>query len=228
MDIYKTIENKRKKYFTIIASLGILIFLLYVLVNIYVGDYGDSLFEFILALILVISIILIRYDKIERVGLILGSLVMYVISIHNFVTGGFDGTGIFWLIVFPVIVFMLRGSKRGAYWSLLLILTIAFITLLNYLNYLSLPYNLFYSAMFLMSFSVLTLFNYIHQRNQETYQKIIEDQSIKLSMTLEKSKKDLKEIEEKRKSLEKLNKLMTGRELQMTKLKKQIAELKNK
>ncbi|MFA6295966.1 MAG: hypothetical protein WC663_01290 [Patescibacteria group bacterium] len=227
----------KKRFFYFLAIIGMLIFSAYAFINLYLKDFSTAILEFVFVVMLLAAIILINFPKYWNTALFLGSLTITFISIHNYSTGGFDSTGLYWVYMFPPIIFMVQGYKKGLYWSIIfyaILLIIFFLHLSNVSlpKYFSFPYSTYTLIIFLISLAIILILFCIYQREQERFQKLLNvqiEQNKKVSENLRKSlfarDESFKKTEEKTNELETLNSLMIGRELKIIELKNKIKEL---
>jgi len=235
-DIARAFAVTRKRFLSGVAVLGVIAFVAYGVVNIFIGDYGPAYFELALGGFLVVSIILLSKEKTTPAAFVIGALVITIISIHNFGTGGFSGTGPFWVFMFPAIIFVLQGARRGLIWlGALFAAMLVILWLRPFPDYYILPYDNFSILMFLAVLAVVSGLMYFYQRTQEKNEKIIITQAEKLSAesidlqrSLEEKEQALQQMSEQQKEVEKLNRLMVGREIRMKELKSEIDKLKDK
>ena len=167
----------RKRLLYIVAIIGIVLFVVYAIANIYVKDYFEAGLEFVLVLLLVIALIAIQFKKGWHLALFLGALAVTIISIHNFITGGFEVTGLFWIYMFPPIIFLTQRYKKGIYWTvflLLVFLTVLSLQIFNVQlpNYFELPYAIYTMSIFLVSFFAVSILIFVYQYTQEQDRKL--------------------------------------------------------
>ena len=85
------------------------------------GNYTYALYEIFLTSIVVANLIIFKktrnYDLAANVIL----ACVYAVLIFLVITGGYGGTGIFWIYTFPILAFYLKNIKRAFVWSLSLL-----------------------------------------------------------------------------------------------------------
>ncbi len=193
-------ERKSKILFIYAISLvGCIVLFFYGLINILVEDYPAAYFELFLSISLLLCIFIIRGSKNTRIAENIGSSVAFVIAFHNFYSGGFGETGLFWVYLFPAIIFFVKGKKDGLRWLFIfytLLVGIVFIHV--YLpNTDILPYQNLTIITFLVSFITISFFIYFYQLTQENTQILLRSKK-----TLEHTNEDLKSLIIKRKRTE--------------------------
>lgn len=222
----------KEKFLIYIGLVGASILSAYVIVNFTLGDYVFAFFEMIMAVLAVISAILVKKRK--KYAFLLGSLVVFLISLQNFYFGGFYNTGIFWIFMFPPIIFLMNGLRKGAIWSILLIASMVTLTILKIFSIVNIDYEIFYLLMFFIAFGFVSALVALYQYYYEKYEVILYRNSQILGNTnkkleehldIEKSNTIKNQLEKEK--IEKLNELMIGRELKMIELKKENQKLKD-
>ncbi len=96
------------------------------------------------------------------------------------VSGGTQGTGVFWFFVFPVSAFFLAGKRRGLYWMGGLLATTLLLGLLKQAGSVTLAYNFVQVRQLLVSVAVVAagMYTYQHAREQAETQIRREQQEI--------------------------------------------------
>ncbi len=235
-EISVTFAQSRKRFLVGVAILGAVIFVSYAIVNFTISDIWPAYLELALGIVCVLAIILIRYERTVTAALVTGALVIAIISIHNFGTGGFYSTGPFWIFMFPPIIFVLRGYRRGLIWLGAMFGVFLLIWWLRpWPDYFTLPYSDFFILMFLIVLAVVSVLIYFYQYSQEQSQRMIARQTLQLQKNnaslqrqIEEKEQAMKEMTEKQAEVEKLNRLMIGREIRMKEMKEEIALIKGK
>jgi signal transduction histidine kinase len=82
-------------------------------------------------------------------------------------TGGTEGTGIFWFFVFPVSAFFLAGGKGGVRWLAGLFGATIFLVILSELDVVTIPYSLVVIRQMLVCLFVVTAGIYAYQQARE-------------------------------------------------------------
>lgn len=235
---FNVLDTKRSRlvFLVGVAIFGICLLTFFAVWNYFVADYIPMLIEFLLAAVLVVTIFIVPHPRTFNLAIFLGSAVIAIISWHNFATGGFETTGIMMVFLFPPIIFVLQGYRKGLWWSAVFtLICLAFYYFRPGETYFSIPYSDFFVGMFFLTFIVLTALIFFYQYTQEKTQKALERKSQHIkqaNLSLEKEiverKRNLKEAEEKKEEYEKINELMLGREIRIKQLKDEIEYLRKK
>ncbi len=127
------------------------------------GDYSMAFFEVFLATGgVVIGILLKIFNNIKlSENLILSGLVLLVIGI--IINGGYEKTGIYWIYVFPIVSFFLKGNKGGVIWNIFLMFVILFLMYLDMHNVVAIAYSYVEIRQALISYVVVFLLAYIFE-----------------------------------------------------------------
>ncbi|MCA9386794.1 PAS domain-containing protein [Candidatus Dojkabacteria bacterium] len=174
-------------FLSLSTIVGIIIIGSYSLINFIIGDYPIALLEVLLLIALFLGLFMIRTATSDELAIFLGSIVIFLISLHNFFSGGFNSTGIFWAYMYPAIIFFIQGRKLGLRWFLFFYVTIVGLSMADayYVEVKILPYMPFNTGMFLLSFLVVGLIVYFYQLYQEQTQGLLTTQTKKLQSTNE-------------------------------------------
>jgi signal transduction histidine kinase len=109
------IEIRRKIILlNMIVTSGIIFVIPYILIAYAQDSYLLSLFDFIAAILMVLTLLYLRHTGDYELAAyfilcLVGALLIYVIG-----TGGIDNTGPLWSYTFPLLLLFLLGLKRGA------------------------------------------------------------------------------------------------------------------
>ncbi len=136
----------------------------FALFNINNGDYTLAGFEIVIS---VIVLVLILVDKkfhlpIHRytdVLIFIGS----VFYSYLFMTGGVDGTGIYWAFIFPFVAYFLKGVQQGLIWSVIFFLVNALFVVFSLMMHVSVPYSLETLQRALLVYLLVAAFAYYYE-----------------------------------------------------------------
>jgi len=107
-------------------------------------------------------------------------LVVLAFLMVMLVSGGTQGTGVFWFFVFPVSSFFLTGKKGGLYWmATLLAVSLLFLALAS-TNVISLAYTFVEVRQLLLSIAVVTVGIYAYQQARERSEGLIRSEQQRL------------------------------------------------
>jgi signal transduction histidine kinase len=101
---------------------------------------------------------------VARAGLLLTILTLLLVML---VTGGTQGTGIFWFFMFPVAAFFLAGSREGIFWMALLGVMIGSLWLAGRAAGVPVYYNNIEIRQLVVALSVVSVGIYVYQRSRE-------------------------------------------------------------
>lgn len=99
-----------------------------------------------------------------RAALLLTIVVMLFVML---VTGGTEGTGIFWFFMFPVAAFFLAGTREGVYWVLLLGAMVAVSWTVAQAGLIPFQYESIEIRQLAVTLAIVTLGLYVYQRYRE-------------------------------------------------------------
>jgi two-component system sensor histidine kinase/response regulator len=110
-------EKGRRKIFLIFSILLIVPLSLFGALHIIDGNYIYGIFNYIEALILIILLITLRFQKngkhIYRIAIIFLELLLF----YWIQGGGIQGYSSIWVLTFPLFAFFLMGRKEGFFWT---------------------------------------------------------------------------------------------------------------
>ncbi|MEK7145751.1 MAG: hypothetical protein AAB802_01040, partial [Patescibacteria group bacterium] len=181
------------------------------------------------------NFVILKVFKQVLVSVYLTLLLVFATSAFVLKTGVDFGTGIFWSVTGPLIFFLLTGKRRGAALSILLLLMVLTALVLDYFLVIDTAFKLNEMREPLLIYLVIVIcsatmehFRELGERNNFRTNK----ETSGINKQLENEIKERKKIEAQLKihslEMEKLNKLMIGRELKMVEMKKELDLLKGK
>lgn len=182
-----------------------------------------------------INLVILKVFEKDQLSVFLTLLLVFATLGFLVKTGGQDGTGIFWAVSTPLIFFLLTGKRRGLGLSVFLLLIVLVALVLDYFQFLDAAFNLVEMREPALIYFVVMICSY----TMEHFRELGEQSSWKTSKETSGMNKQLeneiqgrKRIESQLKKhgeeVEKLNKLMIGRELKMVEMKKELDLLKGK
>lgn len=125
-----SVEIKRKTYaFLILSYLGILFLSIFAYKNVTSGDY--LLLGILFGCLAVVSTNLTYFYLSHKLILCcrVGSLLILLLSSLLTYQGGVENTGLYWIYVFPAVLFIVLGAKEGLILNLILFVMLAVILL---------------------------------------------------------------------------------------------------
>jgi len=231
----------RIRFYVIFGLIGGVIFFLYALSNVVAKDYFYVILEGFLSLFSFYLSYVTYKSRSLKMAISFGIIPIFIISLTNFIVGGYEGTGILWTYVLPLVVIFIAGSKRGiiALTVFLIITLFHFLFLHNLYPNSTIGYSTIEYITFFISFSTVSVMTYLFQNAWDTSErylsteKVVERQFKEDLVTkveeLEQTKLDLEEALEKTKEtnikLQKINNVVIGRELKMRELKNKLKSL---
>jgi len=174
--IYAHVKNKedfelisKVSFLYIFTSMGVSVTFMFGIVNIATGRISIGTAEIIISLLQFFNIIyFIKKNNIVFTTNILNML-LYILFSILLIHGGIEKTGIYWIVMFPLIVYF-TDNKYSSSWIILFIVTIIVIMILRYLGIINTPYSLIEYRQALISFLSISFILYfyhniiIHQR----------------------------------------------------------------
>ncbi len=182
--------SRRIKFIYFFSLVGIVSCLIFGPYNIVLHNYSPAFFEIGGGMLAAVNLIFLRrsgdIEKSSSFVLVL----MYVLLLSLFFTGGIEGTGIFWFYTFPTLAFFLKGARRGAWWvgGLYALSFAAFIFHLVLGTELPFPYTTVQQLW--LSLLAVSLLVYFYQNINEKNQALIE----KRTQALQESREMREEI----------------------------------
>lgn len=128
-------------YINISGFFGITVFFVYGIVHILRGSSGLGLFELAISLGFIVGLVLLRLSASISYTQIVTSVLIYISSAVLIITGGLSGTGIYWLLVFPIILMNFWGCYKGIIWVTGNLVVISTLLLLSYFGLLPIYYD---------------------------------------------------------------------------------------
>lgn len=118
----------------------------------------------------ILNLLLLKFT--QNVRLVRNLLLLVILSflLVMLVTGGTQGTGIFWYFVFPVSAFFLAGGKGGAYWLAGLASATLVILVLSEIDIVDIPYSVVVIRQLLLCLAVVGAGIYAYQKAREKYE----------------------------------------------------------
>jgi len=239
--------NSRKeiklRFFIAFASIGAFFFILFAIINIIVKDYVPAIIE--IALTLLIFLLIIKTLKSRNLfwATNFGLIPIIVISLINFLNGGFNNTGIYLTFGLPLVCLFLAGRRKGTYAVLFYLFCITLIqfVLTDYISR-AVEYDNFTFLIYLVGFLIVYVMTWLYHTAWNLSEEVVENDKKYIEQSkndlerqvkeLEKVKSELqqslKKTQEANEELRRVNRVIIGRELKMAELKDRIRELEKK
>lgn len=181
--ILDSVVRQKAWNLTFTAVSGIIILSIYSIVNFFLADYAVAIFEAVCALVLGISLYLFHKRGEKELAINLSSLVLLSMALHNFNTGGFSLSGLFWIFVIVAILFYIKG-KEALGWIIFLHASLLFLTILSVTGIKKLPYDLTTIITFFTTLISTSVFTYIYNNTIDKSLLNLRNKSIELEDTL--------------------------------------------
>lgn len=218
-------QANKINFIKIIGIAGVVVIGGYSAYNYIIKDYPYAIMETILAFLLIYSLFLVQKNEIER-STNIGAFVLAYITLHNFSTGGFSETGMLWTFMFPSLIFVIQGRRKGLIWNIILYSFIIIMIVGHiFYNFPRLPYSDFTLANLIAILAIISAISYSKQLILEKDQDFLAESARKEKLANISLAKSIEDLQSRSEDLEKLNKFMTGREIKMIELKKRIEEM---
>lgn len=124
------IENVKRcqltNIFSFILSLYMFIFAVIVLAA---GDTYLAIFDLAMGSVALVNYCLLRKLRNSRVATNVVVVVMSLVVLSMAASGGRSGTGMIWIVLYPLVVLPLKGPKRGAFYSFIFFLAVLLVFL---------------------------------------------------------------------------------------------------
>ena len=142
---------------------GIAVNLIFAILALFSGNNSLAVFLFSSTAVLILSLIFFHYTRRKNLSKIFLTLVTAFVFFYLLYTGGTEGSGHFWLLLFPVFSIPLFGIRRGNWVSFLffvaLVLFLVFQSRLNIIH----PYSLAYAVRLVFAYGVIHLLVYLNE-----------------------------------------------------------------
>jgi len=142
---------------------GIIVNLFFAILALVSGNNSLAIFLFSTSVVLVLTLIFFHYTRQQNLSKLFITLITAFVFLYLLHTGGTEGSGHFWLLLFPVFSIPLFGIRRGNVVSFLffvtLILYLVFQAKLDVLH----PYTFPYSVRLICAYAVIHLLVYLNE-----------------------------------------------------------------
>jgi signal transduction histidine kinase len=169
----KTYFNRQLKSATTFALIGMVIFPIYTVINLYLKDYQAAILELIALFLITISFYDVKKNKRLFPGLRLGIAALMLVLWQNFYSSGFDNTGVLWLYFWPLGTFLIGGAKRAFFVNFIFLSGVLVIFALSKFGIFVQHYS---DLTVLMIFLSLVIFSSITRMIQQNIEKYVTNQ----------------------------------------------------
>lgn len=163
-------ENRQVDFLKRVGVFASVILVAYAGFNYWTGEYTIGLLQIGLIILIAIALSHIQRTGTATFSANIAAVVLLIITLQNYITGGINQTGILWVFIFPPFIFFLTGSRKGVVWTSILYIGFISIIVLEHLGYLELPYPLFTSIMLLGALALVGVLTYTFQHSFEKAQ----------------------------------------------------------
>lgn len=187
MDSDKTsIEMKRVSYINIFSIFGILVGVVFGLINLQGEEVANGLVEIFFAAVLLFNLILLRIHKNINLAVNVVTMILFLPLLTLLMTGGIEGTGIYWTFLLPITLYLLHESFTATAWIILYISIVILMTALSLSGILTVHYTNTEIRQLLISLIVETAMLFVNQATIEKVRKIMVFRSRELVKAMKK------------------------------------------
>jgi len=155
------------KFLNYFSMVGIISTFLFALVHLNSGSKTVGYFEIVGVFLAIVNVLYFRLSLNYRLASFMLLFLMTILLVFLLVTGGFQGTGIYWFYTFPALAFFLKGKLHGFFY--LLFLYLAVITGYSFHHYgllSSFYYNFTEIRQLLSSLTAVSLLMYYYEKTK--------------------------------------------------------------
>jgi len=152
----------RVSFINAISLLCTLLFGVFGLGNYLAGAETFALFEFALALAFVFSMLVMRLTARTGPSALINSVLIYIGSAVLVITGGTGGTGIYWIMICPLLFLNFWGRKLGLVWLMGQLVIVLSLVALNTTGFIYVDYTPYEMLVFTASLMIFSLLLWTH------------------------------------------------------------------
>ncbi len=158
--------NKIKYYTVLLVNIVALVTLLaYGLYNVLYNYFIVGVLEIVTSLLfMTINLHLLFSRKNTTFPSTFILLIFLLLTPYLFITGGLFDTGIFWLIIFPIVYFFFKGSREGLIWFAIHFLIIITIIIITQFGLIEIPYVNKTCFFLVVVMTVGAVFTYLYEK----------------------------------------------------------------
>ena len=171
---------RRIKFINALSLFGIVTLIVFGSLRLLSGDILLGSVDILLALFLAANLIYLRLTRSLNLSTAIGLTGLLCLILFLFITGGNQGTGIFWLYFFPVTAFFLAGMRLGFLWMALLYGSMFALYVFSWLDLVRLYYPLGIGLQIMASLLLETLMVFYYARVMEREEELIENHNREL------------------------------------------------
>lgn len=167
--------KQRERLIYCFSAVGCTSLFVFGLVNLAMGTIFSGWFELGACGLAVGNVLYLRFFKNTSLAATMVLLIMTVVLVFLFLTGGIAGTGLLWFYVFPPLAFFLKGKAEGLWWVGGIGLVVMVVLVSEQMKYLQLVFAPLFLYQFLVSFIAMSALVFFYESAQTTYRKFIEE-----------------------------------------------------
>lgn len=197
------------RFINVLTIIGVVGLFIYGISYLRQGNIFIGIFEIVMGVVGILNFIGLRVYKKVELGSIIAIVISGTILFILLIDGGIATTGAFWVGLFPVLSYYLRGTRSGLVWNAIFLSLIGTLVILQQINIITIPYSnviLIQLILFLIFLSALIfLYEYMNEKFVWLYKsKTFELKTIlkTVEIELEKREEAEKMLREKNESLE--------------------------
>mgnify|MGYP001339112195 CR=1 FL=1 len=165
----KILDNTRRKVFLSMNIIFIILLSGYGIYNSIIKNRVIGIFETSVSLMLIIT----TYLFVKKISIffpvVISMALFYIMAVYLFISGGAQGTGIFWLFVIPAVFFFFLGLKYGTALFLIQYLSIIVIFFISKTGHIEIYYDDKTVLFFLIVSFFESIILFIHEKILNNY-----------------------------------------------------------
>jgi len=130
--------------------------------NLMFSDFHLGIIELVLAILVLAELLFLKITKKHNLVSTLLLVQMIFLMIVLIIRGGILNSGVYWIMIIPIFAFFTKGSKKGLYYFLALIVIFTFFIFGRELDFISIPYDANYLIQVLINLLVVSFLVYYY------------------------------------------------------------------
>ncbi len=155
----------------VISSLGIVFLLFFAALNYMENNTQLSLFNLVAALLLIVNLFAFAGGKRQSFNIYFGILIISLLYIYSYITGGTNKTAFVWYFTYPLIANYLLGSKKGGITSAIMVIPVLGLVALDSGSPFFADYHPQFTIRFAAAYLLISIFSYLFEHARETNRK---------------------------------------------------------
>lgn len=197
------------RFINVLTIIGVFGLFIYGISYLRQGNLFIGIFEIVMGVVGILNFVGLRVYKRVELASIISIVISGTILLILLIDGGIETTGAFWIGLFPILSYYLRGTRSGLIWNSVLLSLIGILVIFQEIDILKLPYSnaiLVQLILFLIFLSALIfLYEYMNEKFVWLYKsKTFELKTILKTVEIELQKREAaeKKLREQNDSLE--------------------------